>query len=166
MAYSDIFAGAELLLGGSYGSANGIAELVHKSDPSYNFDDDIKRNYTSIEYTKILNQTLTQTAQYEKDKKIAPLSNLEGKPVFIYSGSTDGNVAPWNQHMQYDFLSHFGVKLKFVTGIQEHHWLSPHVPFYSYQWLHTVMSKDGQRIQNEEEDWTDKGMLSPSMLPA
>jgi len=159
VAYSDVFAGAELLLGGSYGSANGLAEIRQKTDPAINFDDDIKMNYTMNEYAKMLNYTLTQTLEFENSKQIAPLSNLEGKPVFIYSGSTDGNVAPWNQEMQFDFLTHFKANIKLVTGISEHHWMSPNVPYYSYQWLHTVMSKDGQRIQDEDTDWNDKGML-------
>ena len=69
----------------------------------------------------MLKKTINKAEEFEEENKIDSLKNLKGKNIFIYSGAKDTLAPPWNQRMQYDFLTHFGANVKYMVAPNEYH---------------------------------------------
>jgi hypothetical protein len=52
---------------------------------------------TTTQYQQILNLTISSAEDLAAQGKIAQLSNLKGKAVFIYSSSDDISIPSWQQ---------------------------------------------------------------------
>ena len=90
---SDWISGADLEIGGSFAT---IDNNIYSKAPG-GFTGALAQNLTESDYIKIYEQTIGLTEDLSKSKKIAPLSNLVNKPVFIWSGEKDNMISPQNQ---------------------------------------------------------------------
>jgi hypothetical protein len=66
--------------------------------------DNVKQHVTNEEYQDIKDKIIEEATKNEKDSKIKPLSNLKGKPIFIFGGQYDPEVPLWNQLLTAEFF--------------------------------------------------------------
>ena len=94
VAYSKTFSGVASVAGGTYWCAKG----------------DVKRAQSACESKPEQIQNSEQIAQakaYANQGLIDPLSNMVGKPVYIYASPIDTVINPGNSDKLYDFLTAF-----------------------------------------------------------
>ena len=97
-------------------------------------------------------KTILKAEELEKEGKIAPLKNLKGKPVFVYSAANDPMMLPWHQKMQADFFKHYEADVQYTVGQKERHWLAPAVPRKLEEHLYG-------KLKPSSSNWADTGVI-------
>ena len=83
------------------------------------------------------------TEKNANEKLIAPVDNLKGKPIYIYSGEFDESILPWAQDLEEKVFQHFGADVHKFMEPNKGHKMRWHMPWMMMQYLYEKIPSSG-----------------------
>lgn len=102
-AFSRLIPNAGIIAGGVFNAAQGNAMTA----------------VTIMEYPELINMPLiyTQVAGYEILGQIDPTSASKEQKHYIFAGTKDTTLKPYNSILLKDFFQHYGCKIEYARGV-------------------------------------------------
>lgn len=93
-------------------------------------------------------------------RAVDDVTNLNGMPIYVYSGANDYVIPPNNQQEQIDFYDHFSANTTLVTEDVGHYFESDTFR-NGLEWSYGDLISDWAGLADDSSDWSAVGTLIP-----